>query len=279
MIKCIFTNIKNEHRYLDEWIKYHIKIGFNKFILYEDEGSRSHDNIISKYNDIVDIDLYNYILGNDNPEFKDLTCFKHIWENYTDIDWLIKLDPDEYIAFNSGINTIDDYIYSLPSEVEQTLIPWRIYNANGYIHSPSEGVYNLNDTYISYIKNDDMDHSFDINTSTNGYLLSKAFIRYKSFKKDFLTELNESNLSFAFPHQIFENCNTLVENTIFIKHFITKSFEEFLYRLKEKGEYLKGFERKLGDFFVMNPDMQKDISLIEKEFGINIADIKTKLNK
>lgn len=35
MIKAIFTNIKNEHRYLEEWLEYHIRLGINKFILYE----------------------------------------------------------------------------------------------------------------------------------------------------------------------------------------------------------------------------------------------------
>ena len=42
----IFTNIKDEHRYLKQWIDYHINLGFEEFILFEDEGSKSHENII-----------------------------------------------------------------------------------------------------------------------------------------------------------------------------------------------------------------------------------------
>ena len=37
------TMINDEQRYLDEWIQYHLNIGFDKIILFEDFNSHPHD--------------------------------------------------------------------------------------------------------------------------------------------------------------------------------------------------------------------------------------------
>ena len=48
---CIFTVIKNERDYLDDFIKYHRELGIDIF-LFEDINSCSHFDIISKYNNV-----------------------------------------------------------------------------------------------------------------------------------------------------------------------------------------------------------------------------------
>jgi len=279
MIKAIFTNIKNEHRYLEEWLEYHIRLGFNKFILYEDEGSKSHEEIINKYNKVTNIDFYDYVLTNDNPEFKDITCFKHILENYNNIDWLIKLDPDEYIVL-PGSMTIDDLLYNISDDFDQITLFWKLYNANGLIHAPSNK-YSVVDTYIHNIEIEDLATYFSNNVSINGYDIGKSFIRY-SKRFEYMNDTNSSmSISDAFPHWIYRlNEKTADGNAlgIYINHYLTKSFEEFYDRLKNKGEYNKEYYRKLGDFFVLNPDLIDKIPEIEEEFNINIFTFKTKVN-
>jgi len=41
--------IKNEQIYLEEWIKYNIKLGFTSIYLVEDFDSLSHESIVKKY--------------------------------------------------------------------------------------------------------------------------------------------------------------------------------------------------------------------------------------
>ena len=38
---AICAILKNEHQYLDEWIRHHLDIGFDEIYLYEDFGSKS----------------------------------------------------------------------------------------------------------------------------------------------------------------------------------------------------------------------------------------------
>lgn len=276
MIVAAFTNIKDERQYLRKWIEYHTRLGINKFIIYEDEGSEPHDDIIEDCRKIVDIDFYKEVLKKDNPEFKDVTCFKHVWDIYEDIDWLIKLDPDEYISLGDDYQNLLEYISGAPEDVDQLVLMWKLYNANGLIYKPSNDEYDLMTTYTQHINAYDLNNDIVNNTSKNRYDLCKTFVKYKYFK------YRGGNQYFApnFPHIIFDN--TVLEFSsdcgVFINHYITKSFEEFYIRLRDKGEYNKEWSRKLGDFFVLNPDMIKDIPLIEKEFDINIEDFITKIN-
>lgn len=280
MIKCIFTNIKNEHRYLEEWINYHIRLGFNKFIFYEDEGSISHAELLKKYEGIVDIDIYDYILKKNDFMFKDIRCFKHLFENYTNIDWLIKLDPDEYIVLPSIFTTIDDVLFNIPPQFNELYIPWKLYNACGFIEAPHAGKYSIFNTYIYEITKDKLSDSFNINISKNVYNLGKSFIKYKDFKKEYNTKITDIEIHDTFPYILLksENVVDLSDIGIFINHYITKSFEEFYIKLKDKGEYDKEYYRQLGDFFVLNPDLIKEIPKIEDKFNVDIFTFKTKLN-
>ena len=279
MIKAIFTNIKDEHRYLESWIEYHIRIGINLFIIYEDEGSKSHSSIISKYSNVCRIDFYDYVLKNDSDEFKDLTCFKHIFDNYTDIDWLIKIDPDEYIILPSDCSSIDDILYpESQKDINQIYLSWKLYNANGFIDSPYPGKYNIKDTYLMPIRYEDLNKDFKANTSNNDYNLGKSFINYKKYKTSFESRLNPNLISIAFPHFIFNEPKTEEVNGFVINHYITKSFEEFYERLKDKGEYNPIYYRKLGDFFILNPDLIPSIPSIENKYNVNVFDFNTKIN-
>ena len=281
MIKCIFTNIKNEHQYLDSWIKYHIKLGFNKFILFEDEGSLSHSQIISSYNDIVDIDLYNYILSNSNTEQKDLTCFKYIWNNYTKIDWIIKLDPDEYLVLPDDYSTIDDYLYSLKPSLKQVYINYKIFNANGNIESPTAEKYNPMNTYTFEVSPKALNINFNINKNDNiNYFTGKSILRYSSIKKDINTKLKNNMIPDDFPNRLI-NTKTIAysnKDNVFINHYITKSFSEYFTKLKDRGYYNGHIIRKIGDFFILNPDLIDYIVNIENDFNANMLEFETKVN-
>lgn len=52
---CIFTVIKNEHEYLDEWIKYHLELGIDHIFIFEDIDSDTHKEITDKYGDRVSL--------------------------------------------------------------------------------------------------------------------------------------------------------------------------------------------------------------------------------
>ena len=63
MTSCIFTVIKNEQEYLDEWIKYHLDLGIDHIFIFEDMDSSSHKDIVEKYKDRVSLNSIFAILN------------------------------------------------------------------------------------------------------------------------------------------------------------------------------------------------------------------------
>ena len=280
----IFTNIKDENRYLEQWIEYHIKLGFEQFILFEDEGSKSHEDIVIKFGSGVRILLYQGVLKNDNTEFKDLTCFKFVFQNHPEVTWGIKLDPDEYLDLGEYA-TIQQYIAyvhaeSLPEQVTELVFNWHLHNANGKVYGPPIYKYDLLKAYPKAINPNDIVIEGHENVSENTYNLTKTLMFFKCFEDRSDDVINE-NIAPNFPHRLLITDNPIdaeASTGAHIKHFITKSFDEYYNRLKVRGEYSPEWFRKLGDFFVLNPDMiplKHDIELI---YDINIDDFETKLN-
>ena len=62
MLSCIVTVIKNEHEYLDEWIKYHLNLGINHIFIFEDVDSESHKVICDKYKDTVTLNNIRHVI-------------------------------------------------------------------------------------------------------------------------------------------------------------------------------------------------------------------------
>ena len=50
---CICQLIKDEQRYIEEWIDYHLNLGISKFVLFEDYNSTSHSEVLSKHGNKV----------------------------------------------------------------------------------------------------------------------------------------------------------------------------------------------------------------------------------
>ena len=44
--------IKDEHQFLEEWIEWHLGLGFDVIYLFEDKGSNSHEEICEKYSNV-----------------------------------------------------------------------------------------------------------------------------------------------------------------------------------------------------------------------------------
>ena len=173
--------LKENILFLEEWIKYHILLGFNKFYLYDNSkvnkvtgwDTRHSKTIvfgkINKYNINYD-ELVNMDDNQMNDHLKKL-CDKYrcieiiewspsddkgnILYNQVDahrhclnimknnnIDWCANIDMDEYIVLGN-FNNISDYITNLPSNVKNVKI--------GQIRFESR-FYNLN-KLVTEIKN------------------------------------------------------------------------------------------------------------------------------
>lgn len=123
---AISTMTKNQSTRLIEWIDYHQKIGFNKFIFYLDNCTDNSFEVLSEIKD-VEIDIYitsdldtNY-LDNDWIS-RSHRMYNHTLIKYSNFDWIAFIEVDEFIfpqfknfnlmEFLNGLNSDCLYINS-----------------------------------------------------------------------------------------------------------------------------------------------------------------------
>ena len=244
----ICSIIKNEHRYLEEWIKHNLSIGVDKIFLYEDEGSESHSEITDKYENVV-IDSIDVIKEKKVRTNKQITLYNWFLNKYKGIfDYMIAIDPDEYINFE-GFSNIHDFGDSF-GDFQAIALYYKWMSANNHVERPNG---NIVDNYT-----EDVDHSelwqFKTIVNLNSTIGEKVrFINSHCVKGITTINTKGEEISTKRNNKEYENSKTFVK--AYIKHYVSKSWEDWVERLV-RGNITRNY-RNADTFFTFNPDMKK----------------------
>jgi len=263
MTSCILTVIKNEHEYLDEWIQYHLNLGIDHIFIFEDIDSDSHKDICEKYDNVI-LSSISLILNdeelnkvkqiksrkisnhNENPQYvyikKGLTYLKSL----NKYDWCFVIDNDEFITLEKENDSLESII-SLFSGYDAFILQWKCYGANGLIHKPDYSNKGIIETYTKEITG-------HIPTATP-QSLTKTCYNLNTYQESYFLYTHQPSKYCNFCRTNFsKDRNTPVYDKIFIRHYITKSWEEYIWKMKTRG-YFFGKLRTHDAFFKINPDM------------------------
>ena len=228
MRSCILTIIKDEHRYLEEWIRYHCELGIDTLFIIEDNGSESHKSITDRYQNVI-LRQRSEFKGDKQHECFEDAYHTVIKQNY---DWCFIMDVDEFITTDIPLDDIFDKYADEP----YIWLQWHNYGANGILNKT---IYNkpIFDIYTKRCGNRPIDIAFH----------KTGKMCYNCHKYN----------DVIFMHWL---ANTPAQDDIYLRHYITKSWTEWKWKLLERGMCNPG-NRKLEDFFIYNPDMiqYKDI--------------------
>jgi len=258
MKSCILTVIKNEHEYLDEWIQYHLNLGIDYIFIFEDIDSDSHKEITDKYDKVF---LKNITFLFNEKEIKKIkesktsktqgniqhmyykTGISYIKKQYN-FDWCFVIDNDEFITLEKGKNLTN--VLSLYNNYDAVILQWKCYGANGYVNKPDYNKGTI-ETFTKEITGKLPDRSkslvktcYNLNKFKEGNLLSQHLPSLDSnwCKTDFT-----------------KNIEIPIYNNIFIRHYVTRSWEEWIWKIKTRGSFW-GETRHLDTFFEINSDME-----------------------
>ena len=94
--------VKNENRYLDEWIRYHCELGFDTLFILEDRGSESHKHITDRYPNVI------LRSASEFTNTKQARIFNEVYNNVIkqEYDWCLLLDTDEFVTCDIPFNII-----------------------------------------------------------------------------------------------------------------------------------------------------------------------------
>jgi hypothetical protein len=248
---CVSTVIKNEHLYLDDFIKYHTSIGVDHIFVFEDVDSYTHKDITQKYENVSLLsvsDLFEEKLDKKPGQIEVYTKYLEYVNSFKKFDWCFAIDIDEYVTLEKKDATLVE-VLGLYDKYDVIILDWENYGANGIVKTPDYSNRSITEIFtqkVGIMPNDDM------------FTTSKLCYNMRTFDKKFIfthhipsgeakwcwTDFNETmNVP---PYTNIKN--------IYIRHYITKSWEEYVWKLKIRGDYIN--HRNYDDFFYLNKDLE-----------------------
>lgn len=119
---------------------------------------------------------------------------------------------------------------------------WHNFNANGHFYKPTGSVLDCYTTECNSVKSD------------RSLFITKAFA--KTSESPVLENVHWTK-------------NACLQDNIYIRHYITKSFEEFCHKIYARGDIYDRMYRGLNEFLQLNPDFdeQECIKYIKDKYG------------
>ena len=109
---------KNEDDYIQEWVDYHLKLGFDDIFIYQNNW---RSNIVSNQVHLIPFD----------GEAKQMTSYNDfIQNNYLNYEWAAFIDVDEFIVLKKHC-TIKDFIFDYQT-FNCISVNWYFFGNNGH---------------------------------------------------------------------------------------------------------------------------------------------------
>lgn len=223
----IVAIIKNEGPYLREWIEYHLLIGVEKFIIYDNGSSDDTYDILSEYirNKIVEyhwVPIPNARLHHPQKEMYTDAVLRH----RLDCGWMAFIDVDEYIVPEEDFLLIDAIkrIDSSTLNVAGIAVNWLNFGSSFHEKRPKGLVV---DNYV-YRSKDEYEANELVKTIANPRLIVEGGIHQPHYYDGFCN-INEQGLRVAATNRI-RNSHEIIR----INHYASKSKEEAIERSKRR---------------------------------------------
>lgn len=271
---------KMENRYLGEWINYHLKKGFDKIVLLDNNDTVGPlaENIcdVPEVSEGIKNGVVDVIHINDRKVLQQLYYTKVYYKYMSEFDWFLFLDIDEFFTPVEVDNVKDFCKRDKFKDFDAIKLIWKCYGDSNII-DVKDGNYRCLDRFSICVSADDRDN------------YSKTLFRNMGDDELFFPSAHSPlsvTMRFCDPlgNQIYHGASfnakyTLgsVEDVCYVSHYITKSLEEFIDTKMKRGgsaqsisDVSKKYTLKL--FFTFNDITPKKIEYL-KARGFDTSDL------
>ena len=231
----ILTSIRDENEYLEEWLNYHIEeMNIDHFYLYDNESAVSIENYLNSIN-YKYLDKITIIPWRTSAHTQQDTC-NHWLKTYSqETKWFICMDIDEFVKIKDNQKQTLKEFLDINSEYVSIKCKWKHYTANGHVNKTNEPVLNR----------------FSVETTWSDWKQGGKYFAQSKYVNNFISYVPQTNLNNK--HLDF---NSEINSNFFqLNHYYTKSYEEYLQKIK-RGSVNPNYMRRYQEFFEINPDME-----------------------
>lgn len=261
-MKAICCIAKNEELYINDWIKYHIELGFDRIYIYDNndiDKPLTKDKIDYLYADKVTIIDYRGLKQVQLKAYQDFfknECFKY--------EWCAVIDCDEFISIKD--KSLDAYLNQY-SDIDIIKLCWRVYTDDNKITDDlSIPVY---ERFFTTTNN-------QIYKSCPGFMIKCILNTSRKQKYDWSHSCHRPvEYSFkqilsdgTFIKEMHAYVSEFTDDAI-IKHYMTKSLDEFLNQKFNRTDARWNIVEGLSYYFRVNEKTEEKINYLKNK-GIEV---------
>lgn len=123
---CVAVS-KHEGRYIKDWIDWHLKLGIDKFYLYDEASEHLTHKVLEPY---VWADIVEYLPATKHPT--QYQAYEHAVLKLTDkTDWILFIDIDEFVVLNQEPYDLKKFLaqYTHPN-IGAVSMAWACFGSN-----------------------------------------------------------------------------------------------------------------------------------------------------
>lgn len=271
MKTAICAIARKENTYVNEWVNYHLNLGFDKIYLYDnnDEDYPDVSECIDKKDKVV------VIKWNVDPNrfINQTTSYTDFIEKYSSqYDWCTFIDIDEFIHLD--VPTIQDFLNKAPNN-DNIALAWRVYGDDDIIES-DESIPVRERFKIQKITMDFSIYKTIVNLKKHSdyRVCSMHYIANDDMEESVpYMDSNFNRIKCDVAGRIICSYNDVIKNNCYIEHYQTKSLSEFMkYKFDLSQQYAT-----LDYYFRINdrtPEKEAYIENYLKEYNIQITNLK-----
>ena len=269
---CLCAIGKKENLYIKEFINHYEKLGFDHIFLYDnnDENDERFEDIIQDEINKGFVSIINYRSyrgKNNNPQ---LTSYYDCYEKQNKTyNWIAFFDIDEFLEIKPNNITIQDFLDNERyNQCQHIKINWIVYSDNDLLHYENKPI---QERFTSksdfYLENRHVKSIVRGNLSVNYWKVAET-IHSTSLDLPACTssgKLIKSRLFKITPDY----------GNAFLKHYTTKTIEEYLEKLK-KGYATHNFEKtnshyhkRFQYFFKVNRKTKEKVDIFNKKLNVS----------
>jgi len=223
----VIAIFKNESNILREWLEHYLMEGVDHFFLIDNDSNDNYQQILEPYvrDKLIDLQC-------DKRTHMQIAHYNwyYLDKLKKESEWVIVVDLDEFMYSRDKYKTIASFLKSLPNDVSQIYVPWKIYGSSGYFDSPSGCVdHFIMRTQYNHVKTNGM--------LNNDKMLTKTIIRTRYLSKmgihcSILNELSGREITSDMnpitgneKHFQCINENVLSKSQLHCNHYPIQSYE------------------------------------------------------
>jgi len=260
MIPIIICVAKKEHDYIEEFVKYHLALGFKYIYIYDNEDTPTYESILHKYKDNIKVIHF------PQPGLQYI-ALEHFINNYlftTDITHVAHIDVDEFIVLKKHKNIVDFINEYIVDDCQGIGMNWRFFGSSGktektknepntirFIMCEKNGNNHIKtifkkDNFLRYNTCHDVFYSFGHTKSTMGNIIQGPF---------------NNNIDLSVIQLNHYKCKTLNE----FKHIRTRGKADYV------GDYGENVEENFRRFDINEVGDLTAFNFYKNTLDINVA--------